>query len=420
MIILPGARFGRVDVCAAKSQVHRLFILAALCENETEIAVPGGLSADTETTLRALTALGASAERTDGGCLITPIRTLPDGEITLDCGESGTTLRFILPLCGALGVSARLIMRARLAERPLAALKCALTEHGMSIERENGALSCRGQLAAGEYTLDASESSQFVSGLLLALPLIKGESRITITGEANSAGYIEMTEDALRLAGIEFQKVGRQYALCGKQRPHLPEKISAEGDWSGAAGFLCMGALSARGISVAGLNAASTQPDRAVLDFLARFGAETKITPHGVTVRRGEKLRGIEIDAAPVPDLVPVLAAVGAFAEGETRIYNAARLRGKESDRLSATAALITALGGKAEETEDGIIIVGAPLIGGTAESAHDHRIAMAAAVCAGACREAITLDDGECVKKSYPGFWESFNGLYLEKGDEA
>lgn len=420
MIILPGARFGRVNVCAAKSQVHRLLILSALCENETKITVAGGLSSDTEATLRALIALGASAERTDGGLRITPIRALPDGEITLDCRESGTTLRFLLPLCGALGVSAKLIMRGRLAARPMTPLESALTAHGMSIRRENGALYCRGKLAAGKYTLDASASSQFVSGLLLALPLLEGESRITITGEANSTGYIEMTEDALRLAGIEFSKAGRQYALCGKQHPHLPEKISAESDWSGAAGFLCMGALSVRGICVTGLNTVSTQPDRAVLAYLSRFGAETEISPSGVTVRRGKNLRGIEIDAAPAPDLVPVLAAVGAFSEGETHIYNAARLRGKESNRLSAVERLINALGGKAEEAEDGIIIAGAPLRGGAAVSAHDHRIAMAAAVCAGACRETITLADGECVKKSYPGFWESFNGLYLEKGDEA
>lgn len=414
MLILPGARHGVVAARASKSHAHRLLILAALGADECFVDLENAYSRDTDATARCLAALGAGITREDGGYRVRPIAAAPRGDVTLDCGESGATLRFILPVCGALGVEAKIITHGRLGARPIAALEHTLTAHGMELRRaDDGALGVAGALAPGEYALDASISSQYVSALLLTLPRLDGESRLTVTGEANSAGYIELTERALASAGIEFEKHERTYIIPGNQRPALPRRVRVEGDWSGAAAFLCMGAVSARGVAVTGLDMNSAQPDRAVVGLLRGFGALVAETPEGVFACGKTRLVGADIDAAPVPDLVPVLAALAACAEGETRIYNAARLRQKESDRLSATARLINDLGGAARETADGLIIHGVPgLCGGTACAAHDHRIAMAAASCAVMSTAPVELDEGECVEKSYADFWSDFESL--------
>lgn len=420
MLILPGARHGAVTARASKSHVHRLLILAALGAGECFVDLENAYSRDTDATARCLAALGAGIVREGGGYRVRPIAAAPRGGVTLDCGESGATLRFMLPLCGALGVEARILTHGRLGARPIAALENALTAHGMTLHRAaDGALCCAGALTPGEYTLDATVSSQFVSALLLALPRLGGASRLVVTGEDNSAGYIALTERALASAGIDFEKHDRTYIIPGNQRPALPRRVCAEGDWSGAAAFLCMGALSAQGVAVSGLDMTSAQPDRAVAALLRGFGAEVSETAEGVFARGGARLVGAAIDAAPAPDLVPVLAALAACAEGETRIFNAARLRQKESDRLAATARLINALGGAARETADGLIIRGVPqLRGGAACAAHDHRIAMAAAVCACQSAAPVELDEGECVEKSYADFWSDFDSLKTG-GDE-
>lgn len=420
MLILPGARHGAVTARASKSHVHRLLILAALGACECFVDLENAYSRDTDATARCLDALGADIIREGGGYCVRPISAAPRGGVTLDCGESGATLRFILPLCGALGVEARILTHGRLGARPIAALENALTAHGMTLHRaDDGALCCAGRLAPGEYTLDATVSSQFVSALLLALPRLGGASRLAVTGEDNSAGYIALTERALASADIDFEKHDRTYTIPGNQRAALPRRVCAEGDWSGAAAFLCMGALSAQGVAVSGLDCDSAQPDRAAAALLRGFGAEVTETAEVVFVRGGARLVGATIDAAPAPDLVPVLAALAACAEGETRIFNAARLRQKESDRLAATARLINALGGAARETADGLIIRGVPqLRGGAACAAHDHRIAMAAAVCACQSSAHVELDEGECVEKSYADFWSDFDSLKTG-GDE-
>lgn len=414
MLIVPGARHGSVPARASKSHAHRLLILAALGAGECFVDLENAYSRDTDATARCLAALGADIVRVSGGYRVRPIAAAPLGGVMLDCGESGATLRFVLPLCGALGAEAKILTHGRLGARPIAALENALTARGMTLHRAaDGALCCTGALAPGEYTLDATLSSQFVSALLLALPRLDGASRLAVTGEDNSAGYIALTERALASAGIDFERHNRTYIIPGNQRPALPPCVRAEGDWSGAAAFLCMGALSGQGVSVTGLDACSAQPDRAVVGLLRGFGAEVTETPESVFVRGGARLVGAAIDAAPAPDLVPVLAALAACAEGETRIYNAARLRQKESDRLAATARLINDLGGAAQETADGLIIRGVPrLRGGTARSAHDHRIAMAAAVCACQSAAPVELDEGECVEKSYADFWSDFESL--------
>ncbi len=412
-IVLPGQRSGSVRIPASKSQAHRLLICAALGEGQTEIRCDG-ISADIAATMACLNALGAKIACEGERITVEPIGAVPNGLCELPCGESGSTLRFLLPLCGALGAEAVFLMQGRLPERPLAPLDAVLREQGMTIRQEGGRLCCSGRLTPGDYSLPGNVSSQYISGLLMALPLLEGESRLQVTGPVASAGYIAMTEDALNLAELGFEKDGWRYRIPGHQRSCLPTSLSVEGDWSNAAFFLAAGALSDRGVRVCGMNPASSQGDRAVLEILRRFGADISVEKERIDTRRGA-LCAVDIDAEPIPDLIPVLSVVAACAEGETHIRNAGRLRLKESDRLQSTAALLTALGGDVTEGEDSLTIRGRrSLNGGTVDSFGDHRIAMAAAVAACLCTEPVTVLGGECVRKSYPRFWDDWEGLHL------
>ena len=409
--IIPGARTGRVHIPASKSQAHRLLICAALGEEKTEV-VCDGISADIAATAKCLRALGAAVEETEAGFLVSPIKKVPEGRCELYCGESGSTLRFLLPVVGALGAQAAFHREGRLPQRPLAPLDGVLTAHGMTLFEDGDLLLCSGQLQAGNYEIAGNVSSQYISGLLMALPRLTGESRLTVTGTLESAAYVAMTEDALRLSDVEFSKNGASYAIPGGQRFRLPARTAVEGDWSNAAFFLCMGALAKEGIRVEGLNLKSSQGDRGVLDVLRAFGAEVSEEENAVTVRRGT-LRGVTIDASPIPDLIPVLSVVASVAAGETRVENAYRLRLKESDRLQSTANLLRALGGRVEEKEDGLTISGVPALhGGSVETQNDHRLAMSAAVAACAAMGEVTVDNDACVAKSYPRFWEDYGSL--------
>ena len=414
--VSPGARSGTVCPPASKSQAHRLLICAALGENAVELEC-GGVSRDIAATAACLNALGANVAVDTDTIRAEPVRTVPAGLCRLPCGESGSTLRFLLPVAGALGAEAVFLREGRLPERPLAPLDRELTAHGMTLRTEGAALYCSGQLRSGAFTLPGDVSSQFVSGLLMALPRLTGDSTLTVTGNLESAAYVTMTEDALMRSGVFLDRSGGTYAIPGGRTFALPEKLRVEGDWSGAAFFLCMGALSEPGITVEGLSMVSSQGDRAVTDILRTMGAEITLSLRGIHVRRGE-LRGCVIDAAPVPDLIPALSAVAAGAEGETRIVNAARLRLKESDRLESTAAMLSALGAEVEELPDGLVIRGKPALrGGTVDPRGDHRIAMAAAVAASLCRESVVIPGAGCAAKSYPRFWEDLDTL---KGDRS
>ncbi len=409
--IPPGARTGRVHIPASKSQAHRLLICAALGEEKTEV-ICDGISADIAATAKCLRALGAAVEETEAGFLVSPIKKVPEGRCELYCGESGSTLRFLLPVVGALGVQAAFHREGRLPQRPLAPLDSVLTAHGMTLSEDGDLLLCSGQLQAGNYEIAGNVSSQYISGLLMALPRLAGESRLTVTGTLESAAYVAMTEDALRLSSVELSKNGASYAIPGGQRFRLPARTAVEGDWSNAAFFLCMGALAKGGVRVEGLNLKSSQGDRGVLDVLRAFGAAVSEEENAVTVRRGT-LRGVTVDASPIPDLIPVLSVVASVAAGETRVENAYRLRLKESDRLQSTANLLRALGGRVEEKEDGLVITGvSALHGGAVETQNDHRLAMSAAVAACAAMGEVTVDNDACVAKSYPRFWEDYGSL--------
>ena len=396
----PGPRHGSVEAPASKSVLHRQLILAALSKEESFL-VGGALSADTQATAACLKALGASVREENGGIRVRPVET-PAKAALFPCGESATTLRFFLPLAGALGTEGAFLRAGRLPERPIEPLVSELTAHGMRITEEGSLLRAEGKLQAGEYRLSGGVSSQMISGLLLALPLAEGESRLTVEPPVESTPYIRLTEAALARTRVTVRREGDRFEIPGGQRPHASGRIRIEGDWSAAAFFLCMGALSPEGITVTGPDPHSLQGDRAIVRFLRQMGAEAETLPDGAFVRK-RNLRGGCFDLRDTPDLAPPLAALAALAEGETVLTGIARLRQKESDRVSALAALIRDLGGEAEETKDSLRIAGGGLRGGTADPRGDHRIAMAAAVAAAGAPETVIVKNAEWTAKSYP-----------------
>lgn len=411
-----GERFGQVTAPASKSVCHRLLIMAALGNKKTNVDC-GEISADISATVSCLEALGAEIIKQGRILSVNPIKGRPKEAVHLYCGESGSTLRFLLPVVGVLGADAVFHMEGRLSKRPVTSLVNQLTRKGMSIETGEKTIFCKGKLRAGSFSLSGEVSSQYISALLMALPLLDGDSVLNVTGSVQSLPYINISMDILKSAGIRIESKGREYAISGNQRPEFPENITAEGDYSAAAFFLCMGALSEKGVTVRNLNENSVQGDREIIEILKRMGADIAAESGSVTVKRS-RLSATEIDASQIPDLVPAVAAVAALSQGETKIVNAKRLRFKESDRLSTSYKMLSSLGADIKELPDGLIIKGKPrLKGGSTESFNDHRIAMAAAVAATGCENEVIIENSEAVQKSYPAFWKDF--LSLGKGEK-
>ena len=405
---------GSVVAPTSKSAAHRVLIAAAFANAPTRVRVSGA-GADIAATVRCLAALGAEiAEQPDksGAWLtVTPIRT-PVPNAVLDCGESGSTLRFLVPVVAALGSGATFIRRGRLPERPMEPLASELASHGAkSTDNADGSLTVSGRLLPGDYSIAANVSSQFVTGLLFALSLLESPSALTLVGEIESAPYIHMTVGALAAFGAAPSiEGGRLYRMAGRANTPLitPGTLYPEGDFSGAAFPLAAGAVGSHAVTVSGLSLTSAQGDKEILSLLTRFGAKVAISPETGSVSVSPApLHGMDIDARQIPDLVPILAVIAAKAEGVTRITGAARLRLKESDRIATTAAMLRALGGRVTETEDGLTVEGSPLTGGTVDGANDHRIVMSGAIAALFATGAVTVTGIEAVEKSYPAFFE-------------
>lgn len=407
-----GPRRGTVSIPASKSQAHRQLICAALARESTVFSCDG-ISKDIRATINCLNALGAQISQRDDSLFdIKPVTAAPGGTCTLPCGESGSTLRFLTPIAGALGINAVFRMEGKLPSRPMDEYTSLLSARGMVFRRENDLLYCSGMLTPGEYSIPGDISSQYISGLLFALPLLEGESTLSVTGSIESADYITMTENALVKSGITFSKEKNTYTIPGRQSYHSQGLVKVEQDWSNAAFFLCMGALSPYGVTISEMPLYSAQGDKAILDILHSFGAEIITEGSAVTVRGGS-LAGQTVDAKAIPDLVPAVCAAAAGAKGTTCIVNAGRLRLKESDRLKTTAAMLRSLGADICEEGDGLVIHGKPrLSGGMCDSANDHRIAMAAAVAAGICKSGTVILGSECVEKSFPSFWDRLETL--------
>ena len=398
---------GTVFAPPSKSDAHRAIICAALSGGVCTIA-PIALSDDIRATIGCVEALGAASKIENKTLTIDGTGVFSNKTAILDCGESGSTLRFMIPVAAAGGVEATFLGRGRLPERPIGVYTEALPEKGVTVDTEGGLpLKISGQLKSGVYRVPGSVSSQFITGLLFALPLLKGDSDIILTSPIQSAGYINMTIRTMAKFGVEVDILDNGWHIRGRQH-YVPSDYTTDGDWSQAAFFLVAGAVSGD-VEVLNANIDSAQGDRRIAALLREFGAEVIQDGDRLRVKRSP-MTAIDIDASQIPDLVPVLAVCACFANGVTRITNAERLRIKESDRLKTTAQLINSLGGKVKELPDGLEITGVgKLYGGFAEGCGDHRIVMSAAVCASGAAEKIKCTDAMSINKSYPDFFEDY-----------
>ena len=409
-VISPSVIRGTLTPPPSKSAAHRLLIAAALAG---EGRVRGlSLSADMEATLRAVRGLGVSV-RLDGdaACFAPAPPSSSPSPLPVDCGESGSTLRFLIPLYAARGIPAVFTGHGRLPERPLGVYADCLPPHGVTLSAATGLpLTVTGRLTGGDFALPGDVSSQFITGLLFALPLCREDSRIRLTTPLESAGYVDMTLQVLRQAGIRVEPLEDGWFIPGSQT-YRPLDTAVESDWSQAAFLLAAGALGGE-VTLTGLNPASAQGDREALSLFRRFGAAVEEAPGRIVCRKAP-LHGIDIDAAQIPDLVPVLAVTAALADGVTHITGAARLRLKESDRLAAVADGIRRLGGRVEEGPDSLTITGVSrLAGGRAEGYNDHRIVMALSMAALGCEAPVTVTDAQSVAKSWPAFFEDYRAI--------
>jgi 3-phosphoshikimate 1-carboxyvinyltransferase len=398
--INPRPLSGMVTPPPSKSMAHRLLIAAALAEGVSTVCNVA-LSQDIEATLRCITALGSRWEQPEPD--VVRIRGIGGksagrkGEVPrFDCGESGSTLRFLIPIALAAAGGGIFTGRGRLMERPQQPYFDLLDEKGVFYQLEGGALTVRGKLPNGEYRLPGNVSSQFFTGLLFALPLLGGDSTIVSTTALESEDYVAMTIEVLRTAGIQVSGQPEQRRCQVPPGRFRPFDTAVEADWSQAAFWYAANFLGSH-VDIQGLNPHSAQGDKAIC------------TLYRVLTRAGDA----EIDVSGCPDLVPPLAVMAAVRRGTTHLTNAARLRLKESDRLKTTAAMLSALGGQVEEGADRLTIRGVPqLAGGTVDGAHDHRIVMAAAVAAARCAGPVTIPGAEAVGKSYPSFFKDYSAL--------
>lgn len=407
IICTPAILSGKIKAISSKSDAHRLLICGALADVPTKVRC-NVMSKDITATVDCLKNMGADIS-VDGD-IITVIPNSFNEKAELDCGESGSTLRFLLPVVSALGIDATITGHGRLPERPISPLKEEMERMGVTFHTGSQfPLHLTGQLQAGEYEILGNVSSQFITGLLFALPILDGDSRIKLIPPVESRSYLNITLSALRKFGIEIEEQENLYIIKGNQKYISPNEITVDGDWSNSAFFLCAGALNEDGVTVTDLDINSPQGDKAILDVLTRMGADVKINGKEITVKKN-KLNGITVDASDIPDAVPIVSVVATACQGETKIINAQRLRIKESDRIKSVVDMLTAVGGNAHETDDGMIIHGsADLIGGKVEGSNDHRIVMSAAILSTLCKSDVTITDYKAVRKSYPHFFKDF-----------
>lgn len=387
MVVHPGRLSGTVEIPSSKSCVHRLLIAAALADRLCFVGL-NATNDDIKATARCLEALGAKVKSVEGGLEVTPVAA-GQGKGELFCGESGSTLRFMLPVAAAMGHEGTFTGAGRLPERPNAPLVKAMREHSVDVSSDLLPMKISGRLTGGEFAIAGNISSQYITGLLMALPLCEGDSRITLTTKLESAPYVDITIDILKKFGVEVIRDEKGFVIPGGQKYTSPGRINAEGDWSGAAFWIAANVMG-NDVECTGLDCNSTQGDKAIAEMVNRLGSE--------------------IDVTETPDLVPALAVAAAWYNGITRITGAARLRIKESDRLRAVSDMLINLGAKCTELDDGLIIEGGHgFTGGCVDGVNDHRIVMAAAIAAAVASGSVTITDSQATAKSYPGFFDEF-----------
>lgn len=401
--IKPSIISGVVNAPSSKSFAHRILISAFL--SKEEIAVENvGKSVDATVTLNALKTLGARVV-VCGDKTVIKMGKLPNEKVVIDCKESGSSLRFLLPVVSALGVNAEFTGAKRLLERPIKELVDTLNANGADIV----GLTVNGKLKSGVYTVDGSISSQYITGLLLALSCVDGESEIIISGTLVSQPYVDITLSVLSDFGVRFEKTEKGYKIKGGYAPKTTN-FFVEGDWSGASFTLALGAIGKQ-VTVKGLNVKSVQGDRKIIEILKNFGAEVTFNDNQVTVKGG-KLKAITVDMEDVPDLVQIVSVVASYASGKTTILGVDRLRLKESDRINAVIESLSAVGIKAEYNDNSIVIYGGNPLGGTVDGGNDHRTVMSATVMASYAKGDSVVLGGQAINKSYPDFIRDYQKL--------
>lgn len=409
---------GSVVAPPSKSIAHRLLIAAALKKGRTVVKNIGS-SADVERTCDCLSALGAKITVENGNAEVCGIKNLIGGGLfgkeifVLNAGESGSTLRFLMPVVAALGIRAEFVCDSGLLRRPMDEIINVLSSHGENIEKTSRGYVLSGKIRPGKYVIDGSVSSQFASGLAFALPLLSGESTLEITGKPSSESYFDMTLNVLKQSVIKFKKAGYKSIIFNKSDYFLPAETVVSGDFSSAAFTLALGTLGGD-VTVSGLSRPESggQGDEKIIDLLSRFGAEITVGNDFIRVKR-KAINPIEADFSDTPDLAPVVCVLAAFAQGESKFRGVERLKFKECDRLFAIVDTLKKTGIKTEYT-GGVLTVfgGEPKGGATFEDFGDHRMVMASAVLASGIEPTSVIKNTECVSKSYPDFFADFKRL--------
>lgn len=419
--IYPGKLSGEVKIPPSKSMAHRAVICAALGDGVSKVTNID-YSDDIIATIEAMRALGAKITKKEDYLEVYGVKSPENIEAnsvkeqrTIDCNESGSTLRFLVPIAALFDGVNRFVGRGNLGKRPLDTYYKIFDEQGIKYSYKDGMLDLKteGKLKAGEFKMEGNISSQFITGLLFTLPLLDGDSKIVITTEMESKGYIDLTLRAIKDFGVEIINNNYEEFIIKGNQIYKSIDYRVEGDYSQAAFFFCADALSSN-IVLNDLKLDSLQGDKEVIDILQRMGLKLNNKDDGLIGSASLGLKSTIIDGSQCPDIIPVVSLVAALSEGTTEIINAGRLRIKECDRLAAVTSELNKLGAKVIEKEEGLIIEGVKELKGNVEvwSHKDHRIAMTMAIASTMCKEPIILKDYECVSKSYPQFWDDFKNL--------
>jgi len=406
---------GTVQAPSSKSVAHRMLLCAALSRSCCTINNISD-SDDMTATIGCLEALGAKIAKNGSTVFIDATDfALNSNEkhYTLNCKESGTTLRIMIPVCAALGLHVTFVGENRLVSRPLDEYVELLPQHGVSITKGDTSLpfTIKGQLCGSDFFVSPTVSSQYVTGLIFALSLLENDSVLHLKSELVGSQYVDITTSVIKSFGVNVTKADNAYMIKGSQKYTNSENLNVEGDWSQAAFFLCCGAIGSD-ITVTNLEVNSTQGDKKIIEYLKSFGAEVVIKGNTVSTKKS-KLKATDIDATDTPDLVPILSVLASFCDGDTNIYGVNRLKYKESDRLLSTSQMINSLGGNATYTDDCMTIKGVgTLNGGTVDGFNDHRIVMSSAIAGAFCNNDTTITDANAVNKSYTNFFDDYKSL--------
>ena len=415
--VFPGTAKGVVRIPPSKSLAHRAIIAASLADGQSMLTNIE-LSEDIKATAECMRLLGASLNFCGSRLIVDGIGGLQglkkvDQALTIDCGESGSTLRFLLPVFALSEACCRFVGRGRLLARPQSVYQEIFTAQGLKFQQEETAIEVCGTLTPGTYQLRGDVSSQFISGLLFSLPLLAADSKIKIVPPLESRSYINLTVSALRGFGIKIEWLDQYTLNIPGNQQYVAAAYEVEGDFSQLAFWAVLGACGGD-LNLSGVYPDSLQGDKAIIQILQNCGSNISETCAGYHVSKTQN-QGSKIDLADCPDLGPILTVLGACSTGKTEIFNAGRLRIKESDRISAMESELKKLGIDIQSTDDSITIVGGASHGGIVEGHNDHRVVMSLAVLAALGTEPVIIQGAEAINKSYPGFFTDLQSVGIK-----